>query len=69
MLQNMLQNKGVLDVHSSKDAKRMDQVGDYNNNAMLLLTVASVQCSFVAEDEEFSKTLQRKETEMKILHG
>ena len=22
MLQNMLQNKGVLDVHSSKDAKR-----------------------------------------------
>ena len=47
----------------------MDQVGDYNNNAMFLLTVASVQCSFVAEDEEFSKTLQRKETEMKILHG
>lgn len=49
--------------------QRMDQVSDYNNNAMLLLTVASAQCSFVAEDEEFSKTLQRKETEMKILHG
>ena len=47
----------------------MDQVSDYNNNSLLLLTVASVQCSFVAEDEECSKTLQRKETEMKILHG
>lgn len=47
----------------------MYQGSDYNNNSLFLLTFASAQCSFVAEDEEFSKTLQRKETEMRILHG